>query len=324
MPVLHYKDPNTGEWIPIVTGPKGPKGDKGDPGGVTGPPGTPGATTHTALTDLALQKDEHPQYLKAAGDTVEGMLNIVNDNAELRFQINGVNKFGIRSQQPNSLTILRYISPTVLDAFINMENSTGNMYIGTSASSTLDILMALNVHNAATFSAGANMNDKKVTSVATPTASGDAVNKAYADGAGGIMVVAGNVATGAANHWVGSVGTPTLWGGVISGSDYLMSRKDGWYRCSFNGTFDTNTTGSVREMRLAINGATDHDEIPPGATHIGASTSPKSWAGWGLNLSATGIWHMPVGKVIRLMARHDATASLGVAGTITMELVKAD
>lgn len=327
MGVLHYKDPATGAWIPIVTGPKGPKGDKGSPGGVEGPPGAPGATEHSKLTDLFLQNDDHPQYLKDSGDRVTGKLEFVDTTGEVTYLVGPDKKFAIRSALTGELIIARYTDATTQEKLITIDSS-GNVLFATGHKVEIDGTLqqdgVATFAKTANFTLGADMKDQKVLNVLTPTAADDAANKAYVDGAGGIFNLSEDVASGAGNHWLNGAGTAVVWGGMTAGSDYLMSQKDGWYRCSFNGNFASNVNGSIRQMRLAINGSADATEIPSGAKHIGATATPNSWSGWGIALSASGIWHMPKGKVIRLMARHDAGVALTATGTITMQLVKPD
>jgi hypothetical protein len=64
------------------TGPEGPEGPTG-PQGPEGPEGPPGTTDHGLL--LGLTDDDHPQYVKKAGDTMTGALSVEMSGADPYF-----------------------------------------------------------------------------------------------------------------------------------------------------------------------------------------------------------------------------------------------
>jgi hypothetical protein len=91
MPQLNYKDPNTGEWVPLLL--PGPAGAEGPPGatGPAGPPGAEGvevADLQPVVPETLLWIDPNDflgdsgwdgfdgRYINADGDTINGTLYV--------------------------------------------------------------------------------------------------------------------------------------------------------------------------------------------------------------------------------------------------------
>jgi hypothetical protein len=112
MGILHYKDPTTGQWVPLsaagptgaqgAVGPVGPAGPKGDPGTPldevwVGPEAPTGSsvevwvdTDEVGSNDVLTRQVADATYVNVAGDTMTGPLVINSTDPEaLRVNFNG-------------------------------------------------------------------------------------------------------------------------------------------------------------------------------------------------------------------------------------------
>jgi hypothetical protein len=133
---------------------------------------------------------------------------------------------------------------------------------------------------------------------------------------GGNMQLLETIASGTGNYWLDAAGTPTVWGGVTPGADYLQVPVAGWWLCGFYGGFNANTAGTYRTMRLAILGG-DNTTIPAAMNNISATQHAASAPGWSYSgLAGSGLWYLTAGQGIRCMARLDSGVALGAGANM--------
>ena len=121
------------------------------------------------------------------------------------------------------------------------------------------------------------------------------------------------------------LGYPLLWGDLSTDTDALIATTGGWYRCSFNGVFASNASGTIRAMRLVYSGDGSYTGVPQGSFQIGATSDPVAIAGtsgYGLMCSATGLWYLNADEGVRVTARQDSGAVLRASANLTIERIQ--
>jgi hypothetical protein len=181
MPQLNYKDPNTGEWIPLLSGPQGPPGLQGPPG-PEGGEGVEVAETPPATPEIVLWIDPNDfqgdsgwqgfdaRYINSNGDTIKGTLFVqaatptgqalgeIEPRADGGFTFIFKNSAGTRTVGlVINNGVAAWVPLTTLEGFIAQN--------GFGGATTFEITKA-----------GA------VRVIAAPTAADHAANKAYVDG----------------------------------------------------------------------------------------------------------------------------------------------
>jgi hypothetical protein len=161
MAVIHYRDPTTGDWIPLPS--QGPPGPPGPPG----PSSVEVSNTEPASLDIQVWVDPDgflgdsgwdgfdARYINADGDIMTGQLTM--SNAPLSMSGDVINM--------NTQKIVNLGNATASTDAMNM-----------TASDARYLKLA-----GGTLTGPLSMNTQKITNLGTPTATTDAVTKTYVD-----------------------------------------------------------------------------------------------------------------------------------------------